>query len=211
MIASSTAATTVTCRNGCGVVSTTRSTPRLASFGQAVLGDGRRHDGLAGQVFETESGEFVVRRDDHVAVPGGAACDLVADPLRRGDEALPDPSWNQPHGQAGHVAGDAEHPGGGAQRCRVEGGQRVGVLDVGGELRQDLRGTRVVAAAENQGASVGEVARGLGLHRPDGPLLEYVGELVAVGDGDVSTGVVNRFDLGIGAVEEAHRARLAYA
>lgn len=60
------------------------------------------------------------------------------------------------------------------------------MLDVVGVLAEDPHGAGVVAGAEDEGAGVGEVARQIGLEAADGPLLEDVGEHLAVGDRDVA-------------------------
>src|SRR5690606_28809225 len=72
-------------------------------------------------------------------------------------------------------------------------------------------GADMVAAAEHQGAGVGEVARELGLDAADGPLLQHVGEQLTVGHGHPATGGTDRLDVSVAAVEEPDRPGLTYA
>ena len=190
IIASSTAALTVTAK-GCGTTSSTMSTPRAAQVGQALVGDRRADDRLAGEVLEVEADELVVRRDDHVGVPGGPAGQGVADEGPRGLDARPQRSGQPTHRpQRGRrrqlqerVAG---HPGG-----QVEAQERVGERDVVGQLPQQPGGAVVVRAAQHDGAGVGEVAGHLGLHVTHRPLLQDVAEPVPVADRDVGGGLLD--------------------
>ena len=161
------------------------STPRSASSASRSSEIGRGDEGLAGEVLEAEADELVVGRDDDVAVAGGLAGQRGAEPGARA------PATSRLHraGQLvqrprGRRRGEPEQRVGVEPGRQVEPQQRVGELDVVGELPQHPRGPGVVEAAEHHGARVGEVAGHLGLHVPDRPLLQHVAQGVAVGDRD---------------------------
>ena len=182
-----------------------------SQLGQSFLGDGGADQGLAGEVLQAEADELVVRRHHDVGLPGGLARQGCAEPgARRLDPRLrrPREQMGRPQGR-GH--GQPEQRVVADLRRQVEAKERVGELDVVGELPEQPRGPSVVEAAEHHRARVGEIAGQLGLQMPDGPLLQHVPQRVAVADGRLGRRLLDGVDGVELTVVQAHRPGLAHA
>ena len=166
----------------------------VPQLGQPFLGDGGADQGLAGEVLQAEADELVVRRHHDVGIPGGLAGQRGAEPgARRLDPRLHHAreQMGRPQGR-GH--GQPEQGVVGDLGRQVEAQERVGELDVVGELPEQPRGPGVVEAPEHHRARIGEIAGQLGLQVPDGPLLQHVPQCVAVADGRLGRRLLDRVD-----------------
>ena len=183
----------------------------LREVGEPVVRDRRGDDGLAGEVVEVEGEQLVEAGDDDVAVRREPVGQRLRQPAAGSLDPRLDPDRQSSYRPHRGLGGEVEERVRVDLRRHVPAQQRVGELQVRRVLAQDAHGLVVVEAAEDERAGVGEVARHLVLHVPDGPLLQHAAQRVAVGDGHEGRGPLHLVDGLELAVVQAGGARFADA
>ena len=197
--------------NGCGTRVEHHVHAAASQLFEPLVRDGGADEGLAGEVFQAEADELVVRRNDDVGAPGGLTSQGVAEAGARCRDLRLHHAGQQVHGPQGGGRGQSEQWVGGDPRREIEAQEWVGEIDVVGVLPEQARGSFVVQPAQHDGASVGEVAGQLRLHVPDRPLLQDISQLVAVADRYVGRGPLDLLDGVELPVVQPHRTGLADA